>query len=263
MHLDLQNTWSQQSVLYRLDGVLDPDRFTSVLGYLNDGTAGSLGVGAFSTTATLSRELREVAAKHRLELVEINELGKRLVLSSVPWGAANYRELIDDLRRLQDPDDWPTWLLTEGAGRQQVDSITRRKRRLLAFMQLTMLGLPVINAGEEWDQRDSEYDPDSLANMYSHLIMLRRTCPALSHGDYRPIEVDHPEVFGYVRETELQKMIVLLNFAHRAARVDSRALKGGWVAGTDVVEGDGLSPANELLLDGLEGRMYELRRGER
>ena len=55
--------------------------------------------------------------------------------------------------------------------------------------------------------------------LYKRLLELRRATPALHIGSYQPLD-DMPEnVFGYRRETEASKALVLLNFSAEAREV--------------------------------------------
>lgn len=79
--------------------------------------------------------------------------------------------------------------------------------------------------GEPWLPVDPSYkwknvemedrDPDSLLNWYRRLIRLRRKCPALSVGGYRPISGIPTEVFAYLREYGEERIAVFLNFSSR------------------------------------------------
>jgi alpha-glucosidase len=62
-------------------------------------------------------------------------------------------------------------------------------------------------------QRD---DPASLFSFYRRLIWLRRGSRALRIGSYRTLNVASRDVFGYVREAESERMVVLLNFSERS-----------------------------------------------
>jgi hypothetical protein len=82
-------------------------------------------------------------------------------------------------------------------------------------------------------------------------------------GDYRSLGVDNPYVFAYIRETEVQRFLVVLNFDQHHARVSLKGRIGKWIAGTHVVEGDGSVPeSGSVTLEAYEGRMYELTRGQ-
>jgi alpha-glucosidase len=106
-------------------------------------------------------------------------------------------------------------------------------------------------------------DPHSSLNLYRHLIHLRSESPGLRDGDYRSVEVGNGYVYAYVRETLLQKFLVVLNFDSKPASIELRGSSGRWVAGTHLVEGDGEPASGETTLEAYEGRLYELRKGEK
>jgi hypothetical protein len=95
------------------------------------------------------------------------------------------------------------------------------------------------------------------------LIHLRTASPALVEGDYRSIEVGDSRVFGFIRETSLQRFMVVLNFGADTLQIDLKGQVGAWVAGTHLVQGDGLTPEHgKVSLEAYEGRVYEFRQGE-
>ena len=52
---------------------------------------------------------------------------------------------------------------------------------------------------------------DSLWHYYRDLLKLRKETPALVEGDYLPLNLTG-NILGYIRQTESQKVLVLLNF---------------------------------------------------
>jgi len=65
--------------------------------------------------------------------------------------------------------------------------------------------------------------PDSMLALTRTLLALRRRHPALHRGSYRPVAGAPPGVFAYLREHEGDRVLVLVNFEPRPARV---ALEG-------------------------------------
>lgn len=55
---------------------------------------------------------------------------------------------------------------------------------------------------------------------YQKLIKLRKQYSIISEGDYKPFQLDHKQVFGYLREKEGQKLLVLNNFYGKETSVD-------------------------------------------
>ena len=73
--------------------------------------------------------------------------------------------------------------------------------------------LPVAEDYESVNVEAEKEDETSMLRLYKRLLELRRTTPALNIGSYQPLE-DVPEnVFGYWREAEGSRALVLLNFS--------------------------------------------------
>jgi alpha-glucosidase len=68
-------------------------------------------------------------------------------------------------------------------------------------------------------------DPESIAHLYRDLIAVRRASPALSGGDWKPVEAPK-EVIGFRRSTASDQRVILVNFAGRTQKVP---VDGGWV----------------------------------
>jgi hypothetical protein len=244
--------WSHATI-YQMDR--DVAETIEHLDYLNDGSAESLGVGAILVTSTggtdefdrLSRE----ADRRGMKVLGGGWRGSRLTLdlSRQPWGAQAYRQFVEAYEATIAPDDWPSYKLGGSDRPHLVARVGASRARLLAMMQMTLRGLSVIYDGEE---------AGSMLELYRRLIHLRDACPALSLGDYRPAETGNDRVYGYIRETPLQKFLVLLNFGDEPANVKLSGLVGVWIAGTHDMEGDGLVPAGGMVaLRQHEGRMFE------
>ncbi|HNN13980.1 MAG TPA: alpha-glucosidase [Anaerolineales bacterium] len=61
--------------------------------------------------------------------------------------------------------------------------------------------------------REQEQNPDSLLNYYRHLVKVRQATPALASGDYRPIHTSSVDYFAFLRTSETQTVLVVLNFS--------------------------------------------------
>ncbi len=73
---------------------------------------------------------------------------------------------------------------------------------------------PAINVERE------KNDPDSVFHFYRRLIRLRRSHPALVHGDYRPIHESSESIGGYERTHGGERWTVLCNFTDRTVSVE-------------------------------------------
>jgi alpha-glucosidase len=245
-------------------------------------------------------------------------------LMTLEWGAGAFRSFIDEYEESLGPEDWPNYVIGNHDRSRVVSRLGVRRARLLAMLQLTLRGLPVVYYGEELGLPDSEIEnneikdplelrlpgfglgrdpertpmpwnshnaagfttveswlpmdvearklnvaaqerqPESMLSFYRHLIRLRNASPALSEGDYRSLKLGNENVFGYIRETEFQRFLVVLNFGDKPTEVKLSSNVGSWIAGTHEVLGDGDSPVEgNVRLRAFEGRMYEMRqRGE-
>ncbi|MBC7814010.1 MAG: DUF3459 domain-containing protein [Burkholderiales bacterium] len=54
-------------------------------------------------------------------------------------------------------------------------------------------------------------DPDSLLSYYRQLIRLRNEHPALRHGDYLPVESSTRDVYAFVRHSDEETILVMMN----------------------------------------------------
>ena len=69
---------------------------------------------------------------------------------------------------------------------------------------------------------DQMKDQGSLWQFYRDLLHLRKGTPALVEGEYRPIELEG-DVLGFLRQSDLQSVLVLLNFSQQAVQATGRA----------------------------------------
>lgn len=55
-------------------------------------------------------------------------------------------------------------------------------------------------------------DPDSIFHYYRKLIAIRKDCQAIIYGDYKLLLPLDTEIYAFVRSTEEEKLLVILNF---------------------------------------------------
>ena len=121
--------------------------------------------------------------------------------------------------------------------------------------------LPLVTGAAGFSVAAQERQPDSMWQLYRHLIHLRLTMPALMEGEYRSLDAGNPQIFAFMRETGAHRVCVVLNFS-KDAQTAHLGKVGTWIGGTTTVDGDGEAYDGEALeLGGYEGRIYELRRG--
>lgn len=74
--------------------------------------------------------------------------------------------------------------------------------------------LPVHpNYGEGVNVKEQIDNPDSMLNYYKRLIHVRKTTPALIAGEYKPLHPRAEEYFAFLRFTETQTVLVVLNYS--------------------------------------------------
>jgi alpha-glucosidase len=62
--------------------------------------------------------------------------------------------------------------------------------------------------------RDQQRNPDSLLSFYRRLIQVRRELPALVAGEYRPLHEATDGYVAFLRTTEAQTALILLNYSN-------------------------------------------------
>ena len=68
--------------------------------------------------------------------------------------------------------------------------------------------------------KDQLHNPDSLLNYYKHLLRVRKKSSALVGGEYVPIEESAQEHFSFLRQTDEQTVLVILNFSEQKLQLD-------------------------------------------
>jgi alpha-glucosidase len=68
--------------------------------------------------------------------------------------------------------------------------------------------------------RDQEHNPSSLLNYYRLLLKVRRQNPALIEGEYLPVHTGSDEYFAFLRQSDEQTALVVLNFSGRSLELD-------------------------------------------
>lgn len=71
---------------------------------------------------------------------------------------------------------------------------------------------------------DQEKNPSSLLNYYKHLLHVRKSSVALQTGEYIPLHPTAKDYFAFLRQSDEQTVIVVLNFSENTLELDfSRA----------------------------------------
>lgn len=67
---------------------------------------------------------------------------------------------------------------------------------------------------------DQDPDPSALLNFYRQLLHLRKQIPALVYGEYLPLHETALDYLAFLRQTETQICLVILNFSPRTHLLD-------------------------------------------
>ncbi len=167
-------------------------------------------------------------------------------LSRRPWRAATLGQTIEDTIAALPPMSWPGYEM--GAPRRGPFAVGLSVDDALACsaaLHLTLRGTPCIDLSDETELPAN----GARRRWYRRLIDLRRRQPGLHRGDFRRIRQEK-SVFGYLREYEAERFVVLLNLGRRTR---SAHLPTGFswttLLATDVAEGHRFS-AGEISLPG-------------
>ncbi|MFQ6116574.1 MAG: alpha-glucosidase C-terminal domain-containing protein, partial [bacterium] len=122
-----------------------------------------------------------------------------------PWGKAT-----PDLNVGRDPERTPMqWDASENAGFSPPGVET---------------WLPVAKNYQEVNVAAQQRDPTSTLNFYKILLKLRREMPALHRGDITFVEEVPIDTMAYVRSTEAQRVLVIINFEGNEHTLDLSSL---------------------------------------
>jgi alpha-amylase len=103
-----------------------------------------------------------------------------------------------------------------------------------------------FTSGQPWEALDESYavynvatqtdDPASLLNHYRNLIRLRGEHPALRYGDWALVESSERPVYSYLRYTDEETLLILINLNHREIDDYSLALPEGVLEDVESIE---------------------------
>ena len=155
------------------------------------------------------------------------------------------------------------------------DERSYRKTRLLALLQVTYLGAPMVYYGDEagmWGSDDPNnrkpmlwkdlepYDvpednhvmEDHLA-FYASILNLRGSHSALRDGSFKTISThDQNNTWVFMREDDHEQILVALNASDNDAAIDLPDLPEGWTP----IHGTNEPPTSGITIPALEGRVW-------
>ncbi len=105
-------------------------------------------------------------------------------------------------------------------------------------------------------------DPDSVFHHYRKLIDLRHTDRTVTYGDYRPVLLDHEQLFAFTRNLEADTLLVLGSFTDQHLTIELP--EQAWVDTAELVLGSHsrkseTPAAGTLTLRPWESRIYRKR----
>jgi alpha-glucosidase len=77
--------------------------------------------------------------------------------------------------------------------------------------------------------RDQMHNPSSLLNYYKHLLQVRKNSAALIAGEYVPLNNTAKDYFAFIRKSNKQTVLVILNFSSKKLDLDfsrTKEIKG-------------------------------------
>jgi oligo-1,6-glucosidase len=104
-------------------------------------------------------------------------------------------------------------------------------------------------------------DDDSVFHHYRRLIELRRTEPAVAHGDFHMLLADHDQVYAFTRRYGTTELLVLANFSGEPVTIEVPNADR-WQAAEPVLANypvDTMEDLRQLTLRPFEARVYRLR----
>jgi alpha-glucosidase len=103
-------------------------------------------------------------------------------------------------------------------------------------------------------------EPTSLLNLYRRLLAYRKATPALMVGRYSPVDGVPEGCYAFLRETDGQRVLVVLNLSDREQRLPVPGLERGGIALSTHLDRTGPVDLYALSLRGNEGLIIELAR---
>ncbi|MGB0387137.1 MAG: alpha-amylase family glycosyl hydrolase [Ardenticatenaceae bacterium] len=112
----------------------------------------------------------------------------------------------------------------------------------------------VHRAATDWEQIAQRHEPTPLAGrLYSkllRLIKLRQSQPALWNGDMQVIDCANPHLFGYVRQHDGERLLIVSNFCEHPQTMSANGLRiyGLAYRFRDLITGSTISATEPLYL---------------
>ena len=122
--------------------------------------------------------------------------------------------------------------------------------------------LPIHSRASEHNVATQQTDASSIYSLYSALLELRRSSPALARGTYRGLNDQPEESYVYLREWVDERFAVALNFSSDPCAISIPGESEGQVMLSSYLDRDGEEPLIDLSLRGNEGVVIRLPRAD-
>ena len=126
--------------------------------------------------------------------------------------------------------------------------------------QTEELWLPLADDYERVNVDCELKEPASFLNLTRRLLAYRKATPALTIGGYEPVDGVPETCYAYLRKTDDQWVLIILNFSDRRERVRIAARGGGEIALSTYLDRSGVVDLGALPVRGNEGLIIELAR---
>jgi alpha-glucosidase len=168
-----------------------------------------------------------------------------LTLPGIPF--IYYGDEIGMLDTKITPDEYKDPFAQEGASRDPERTPMQWDNSDYAGFSAKQPWLPVSDDHQKYNVASEQTDPSSFLSLYKALLKLRRGSDALKHGAYRSLDLGS-DVYGFVREFDLERYTMVLNFSDKEKVINSRAIKGKVILSSKMDYGEPPLMKNELLL---------------
>ncbi|GAC1369688.1 MAG: alpha-amylase family glycosyl hydrolase [Candidatus Saccharimonadales bacterium] len=118
--------------------------------------------------------------------------------------------------------------------------------------------LPVNDNYKQVNVASERLEPRSSLRLYQELIYLRNHSHTIMVGEYHSIILDNPLIFGYMREYEGRRILVLLNFTDQVQEFDTGFEKGKLMITTKLDRSGEAVKLNHVTLEPNEGWVVRL-----
>ncbi|MDO4904345.1 MAG: alpha-glucosidase family protein [Lautropia sp.] len=118
--------------------------------------------------------------------------------------------------QLRDPYGITMWPVFKGRDGCRTPIPWKKADRQAGFSKSVETWLPIPEEHRELAVDRQEADPDSLLHFYRRLLAWRKTHPALIKGTVKVLP-SHPQVLGFERQFEGERLLCLLNFSNKKA----------------------------------------------